>query len=301
MRHGRADLLVYPSGGAETVPVIRDVLLLPIMRVITKRLWVQFHAAGVAERLGARGGILEHALLRSYRGVDGAIVMTEFNQRDPAALGIRSVEVIPHRLPDENTSGLLPDFSARPLRILYAGHLYDQKGTPDLIEAFADIACIHAESRLVLMGEFLPPYSEEVCRARCSELGVADRVEITGILRGSAKAEQFRKAHFFVFPSVAPYESFGLVMAEAMMWGLPLLVSDWRGNRDVAGAGAEYFEVGPSAARNLSRSLCGILGRPDLWLARATYSRNRFVSLFSQERTVYSDFVARLLAKEAAR
>ena len=54
LRHGRVDLLIYPSGGPQTVPVVRDILLLPFIRHVTTRLWVQFHAAGIGDRLRRR-------------------------------------------------------------------------------------------------------------------------------------------------------------------------------------------------------------------------------------------------------
>lgn len=292
---GRADLLIYPSGGPQTVPVVRDILLLPVVRLVAKRLWVQFHAAGIAERLDAKGGVLERLLRAVYRSADGAIVMTEYNRRDPESLGIPEIEVIPHRLEDENPGDALPDYSVRPLKILHVGHLYELKGTPQLVEAFGSIAPSWPEWRLVLIGEFLPPYSEQQCRARCRELGIEDRVEIVGALRGRDKAGQFRAAHLFVFPSIAPYESFGLVMAEAMMWGLPLIVSDWRGNRDVAGCNAESYGVGPDAVRNLAEALGGFFRERGKWEEKARLSRQRFVSLYRLEKSSYPDFAARTL------
>jgi len=280
IRHGRVDLVIYPSGGPQTVPVVRDIMLLPFVRLATKQLWIQFHAAGIADRLKEKRGILEGFLKAAFRMVDGAIVMTNFNRGDPEALGIRKIEVMPHRLADENPSGKLPDYSARPLRILHAGHLYSQKGTPQLLEAFARVAPRFRDWHLVLMGEFLSPYGEEECRNRCRVLGIEHRVEILGVLKGDEKAAQFAKAHLFVFSSVAPYESFGLVMAEAMMWGLPLLVSNWRGNKDVAGGAAEYFEVGPTMEANLASKLQDLLA-DTVWLSNiADRSRRRFVSEF---------------------
>jgi glycosyltransferase involved in cell wall biosynthesis len=296
LRRGRVDLFIYPSGGPQTVPMVRDIVLLPFVRLVTKRLWVQFHAAGVADRLQRRNGILERWLKIVYAGVDGAIVMTDYNRCDPAALGITEVEVIPHRLKDENREAKLPDFSHKSLQILHAGHLYDLKGTPQLLEAFGRIASEYPEWRLVLMGEFLPPYSEDECRAKCRELGIEKRVEILGVLRGEEKAAQFSSSQVFVFASVAPYESFGLVMTEAMMWGLPLLVSDWRGNREVAGDAAEYFEVGHSMVKNLADKMSALLADKAKMLALSERSRARFGSVFCENGSEYRKLVGRLCA-----
>jgi len=295
LRHGRVDLLIYPSGGPQAVPIVRDILLLPVVRLATKRLWVQFHAAGIADRLKQKSGVLEVLLKAVYRPVDGAIVMTDYNRCDPEALGIGRVEVFPHRLEDENPAGKLPDYSERPLRLLHAGHLYDLKGTPQLVEAFGRVAGKFPEWRLVLMGEFLPPYSEEQCRARCRELGIEGRVDILGVLRGEDKAVQFGRSHLFVFASVAPYESFGLVMAEAMMWGLPMVVSNWRGNRDVSGPGAEYFNVQTMMSDNLALALKELLPARDELRKMAECSRQRYVSSYRQESNEHPEFVARLI------
>jgi glycosyltransferase involved in cell wall biosynthesis len=295
IRYGRVDFVIYPSGGPQTVPVVRDIMLLPFVRLATKQLWVQFHAAGIADRLNLKSGVLEMLIKAVYRSVDGAIVMTDYNRCDPEALGIGRVEIIAHRLEDENRDGKLPNYSARPLRILHAGHLYDLKGTPQLVAAFGSLAPLYPDWNLVLMGEFLSPYSEEKCRARCRELGIEDRVEIAGVLRGERKAAEFRKSHLFVFASVAPYESFGLVMAEAMMWGLPMVVSNWRGNRDVAGAVAEYFEVGLEAESSLAERLRILLERPTALRSMAENSRKRYISEFRQDSSD-DNFVSRLIA-----
>jgi glycosyltransferase involved in cell wall biosynthesis len=323
-RYGRADLLLYPSGGPQTVPVVRDILLLPLAKWLSRSVWVHFHAAGIADRLNQKKGPIEKLLCRTCHGIDGAIVMANFNRCDPAALGIPKIEIIPHRIPDENAEGHLPDFgnvkiqlenrqSESPqspisglrspvsaLNILYAGHLYDQKGTPQLVEAFGKIANNFPHTKLVLMGEFLPPYTEAICRSRCAELGIADRVEITGILRGEKKAAQFRAAHLFVFPSVAPYESFGLVMAEAMMWGLPIVATDWRGNRDVAGPDAFYVRVDDTMATHMADVLREAISDPQRLVKLAAASRTRYEAYYRLQ-TGESDYrclVRDLMRKE---
>jgi glycosyltransferase involved in cell wall biosynthesis len=290
-KFGRADLLLYPSGGPQTVPVIRDILLLPVAKWLARAVWVQFHAAGIADRLVERNGSIEKLLLLAYRGVKGAIVMAKFNRCDPAALGINTIEVIPHRIKDENPAAHLPDFSfwvnltskiQHPtFNILYAGHLYGQKGTPQLVEAFGKIASDFPWTKLVLMGEFLPPYTENQCRTRCAELGITDRVEITGVLRGKEKAAQFRAAHLFVFPTIAPYESFGLVMIEAMMWGLPIVATDWRGNRDVAGPDAWYCPAESPELPHLVATIRAALDKRDEFEEIGRRNRTRFLEKFA--------------------
>ena len=185
------------------------------------------------------------------------------------------------------------------MRLLHAGHLYDLKGTPQLLEAFGRIASQYPEWRLVLMGEFLPPYSEDECRKRCRELGIEQKVEILGVLKGEEKTVQFGASQLFVFASIAPYESFGLVMTEAMMWGLPMLVSDWRGNREVAGDAALYFDTRPSMEKNLAVEMSVLFADKSKLLALAERSRARFASEFSENGSKYRQLVASLISETA--
>ncbi len=305
MAAGRIDFLLYPAGGPQIIPVIRDLLLLPILLMGSDRVVVQFHAAGIAERLTG-GGVLGKMLKNVYRRATAAVVMTEFNRRDPEALGVDRILVLPHRLVDENPEGQLPKYSrgSGELMLLYAGHLYDQKGTPELIEAFAKVTKGMTGLRCVLMGEFLPPYSWAICEARCRELGIADRVEWVGVRRGVEKNRIFAEADIFVFPSVAPYESFGLVMIEAMMWGLPIVATDWRGNRDVAGSVAEYCKTGTGMVESLAICIETMVNDPAKLRDRSRASRKRFEMCFCQKAGAYFyvDLVREILqAKDGKR
>ena len=269
---GRIDLLIYPAGGPQTVPIVRDILLLPWVLLLARRVALQFHAAGIADRFLQRGGVLRTLLAPLYRRCDVAVVMTEFNRRDPEFFGIRKIEVIPHRLPDEFDPALVRKNPAQ-LRLLYVGHLCPDKGTPSLLRAFKVIAERDPSLVLELVGECLPPLCDDLLRAQIRELGIKGRVELPGVLTGRAKAEAFGRADLFVFPSVAPYESFGLVMIEAMMWGLPVVATDWRGNRDVLGGDFEGTCHGPGEdpAASLAAALAvaiETLRRKTTWTGR---------------------------------
>ena len=283
---GPIDLLLYPAGGPQTVPIVRDLLLLPWVLLAAHRVAVQFHAAGAADRFAAKRGGLCRMLGLLYRRCFAAIVMTEFNRRDPEFFGMRRIAVVPHRLPDEFDAALAQPVSGR---FLYLGHLCPDKGTPTLLRAFAQIAAHHPHATLELAGETLPPFSESALHQLIRELGLESRVILSGVLTGRAKLAAFGRAELFVFPSVAPYESFGLVLVEAMMWGLPIVATDWRGNRDVLGpdfAGLCY-PPGPDPVAALSTALAAALGQP----ADRTKNRRLFLDRFHLE-TATDDYPA---------
>jgi glycosyltransferase involved in cell wall biosynthesis len=273
---GPIDLLLFPAGGPQTVPVIRDCLLLPWILLCARRVVVQFHAGGIAERM-KRGGLLCALLRKLYGRCDGAVVMTPFNRRDPEALGIGRIDLIPHRLPDEFDASLVRK-DPECLRLLCIGHLCPEKGTPELLGAFKYVADRTPGVMLELAGECLPPLSEELLRTLIRELGLEGKVEWRGVVTGQAKRELFGRADVLVFPSVAPFETFGLVMIEAMMWGLPIVATDWRGNRDVLGA--DFEGICQPIDKNLADSIAEALASAITTLRTGTKWSGRNRQLF---------------------
>ncbi len=136
-------------------------------------------------------------------------------------------------------------------------------------------------AKLELVGEPLLPYDAETLRSDIARLGIQQQVVLSGVLTGVDKWRAFGRAEIFVFPTVAPFESFGIVLAEAMMFSLPILATDWRGNRDVLGdsTGAILFSDS-SVHMQIEQALRSVLARRDEWPEWGTKNRERFESLF---------------------
>ena len=277
---GPVELLVYPVGGPQTIPLIRDLILLPFAHAMVRSVVLHFHAAGFAER-AARQDLLSRLVTAVYGRAAGAVVMAGYNRRDPWAAGIRSVYVIPHRLTDE----LDPRFVARGRRppiFLYMGHLCPDKGTPALLHAFARLTLTWSGIRLRLAGEPLPPFDEQTVEALVSDLGLSGSVDLLGVVTGNEKKRAFGEADIFVFPSIAPYESFGLVIAEAYMWELPMVVSNWRGNADVAksGLGGILYSPGGNHVNALHGALSEAMAKRAHWQVWGECNRKIFEACY---------------------
>jgi glycosyltransferase involved in cell wall biosynthesis len=53
-------------------------------------------------------------------------------------------------------------------------------------------------------------------------------VNYLGFVSGAAKARTFAESDYFCFPTYYHAESFGLVVVEAMAFGLPIVTTRWR-------------------------------------------------------------------------
>jgi glycosyltransferase involved in cell wall biosynthesis len=283
---GRIDVLLYPTGGPQRVPRIRDVLLLPWVFMVSHRVILHFHAAGIADELAKKpNSLLTRLISFVYRRAFAAVVMTEFNRRDPEAIGIKRILVVSYRVDDIFDPCYAGRADRHTIRLLNVGHLCSDKGTPQLLEAFADLRHSHPELELELVGECLPPFDHELLDQLLDRLQIRDHVHLSGILTGRAKAEAFGRADLFVFPSVAPYESFGLVLAEAMAWKLPIVASKWRGNFDVltARAGAICFPVSSSLTDDIAIALRQALQQRSKWTEWGRVNRSIFDERYRED------------------
>ena len=284
---GPIDLLVYPSGGPHRVSVYRDILLLPFALLAAKRVVIHFQAAGIARAAHGLPFLTWRLLSTAHMSCWGAVTLTDFGREDPLSLGMSNVIVIPNGVEDHNTNNP-PWRKSRDRVILHAGHLCPDKGTPALLEAFSNLAAKRNDVRLRPVGECIAPYSSELLERDIERFGVQEKVSWPGLLIDSDLQEEYRRASLVVFSSVAPYESFGVVLIEAMMWGLPLVVSDWRANVEVAGRalGGITYEPGTDQVAALSVSLSEALERETEWPVWSKRNRERYETLFTIGRFV---------------
>jgi glycosyltransferase involved in cell wall biosynthesis len=110
--------------------------------------------------------------------------------------------------------------SSGPTRFLFVGQLIERKGIDVLLRAFADLN--HAE--LLIAGD--GPLREGVLAASSRD----SRVTVHGHLEPKALDDLYRQADVFVLPSL--YETWGLVVNEALGRGLPVVVTDQVGAAD---------------------------------------------------------------------
>jgi len=113
--------------------------------------------------------------------------------------------------------------------LLFISRIHAKKGCDLLLDAFAQVAAHDPALHLVMAGPDQTGWREAL-EQQANRLGIADRITWTGMLSGDLKWGAFHAAEAFVLPS--HQENFGIVVAEAMACGLPVLISNkvniWR-------------------------------------------------------------------------
>jgi glycosyltransferase involved in cell wall biosynthesis len=111
----------------------------------------------------------------------------------------------------------------RGLRLLYLGRLDPIKGLEVLLDACTELEGEPPfEWTLTIAGSGNPTYSASISD-RIQRLGLGGRVTLAGEVVGSRKDDLLAFSHVVIVPSHS--ESFGMVVAEALAHGRPVIAS----------------------------------------------------------------------------
>jgi glycosyltransferase involved in cell wall biosynthesis len=134
-------------------------------------------------------------------------------------------------------------------RFLYIGRLDKTKGVDLLCQVFSKFI----DQNLVLTLAGWGPAAEYLQ----NEYGGFDNIRFAGAVFGERKAELFRDCDVLIAPSLAP-ESFGIVIAEAYAYGLPVIASRIGAFPELVQDGVTGFLVSSGSAGELSDSIMRI-------------------------------------------
>ena len=104
--------------------------------------------------------------------------------------------------------------------ILFVGRLAPEKNISLLISAYNQLKKKHPEAALIIVGD--GPKAKDL-KAQVRELSITD-VLFSGYIGFPELMKYYKMADVFVLPSV--YEPWGLVVNEALAFGLPVVISD---------------------------------------------------------------------------
>jgi glycosyltransferase involved in cell wall biosynthesis len=174
----------------------------------------------------------------------------------------------------------LPPAPPHTIRVGLVATLARWKGHETFLEAIARLPG-RPPVRAYIIGDAVyhtdgSQYSLDELRARARALGIADRVGFTGFVLSPEAI--FRSLDIAVHASTSP-EPFGLVIAEAMACGCPVLVANAGGAAELVTPGTDALVHAPGDASDLSDKIAMLAGDADLRgrlgkAARVTAERN---------------------------
>jgi glycosyltransferase involved in cell wall biosynthesis len=128
-------------------------------------------------------------------------------------------------------SQLCPGVTTRPVALFYS-RFHRKKRLLELIDLWADVA---PKEWLLLVAGIPQEYSVNSLAAYVRRHSAQDRI---AVFDGSDRPPPYGVASLFLLPSHT--ENFGMVIAEAMAWGVPVLVTDTTPWADLSGVQAGW-------------------------------------------------------------
>jgi glycosyltransferase involved in cell wall biosynthesis len=107
--------------------------------------------------------------------------------------------------------------------VLFMGRIHPKKGCDLAIEAFARVLGHSSSWHLVMAGPNQVGWQAKL-ESLAKRLKLSDKITWTGMIGGDLKWGSFRASEVLFLPS--HQENFGIVVAEALASGLPVLISD---------------------------------------------------------------------------
>ena len=208
---------------------------------------------------------LKRFLVWALRASDQVVAISSATAREIAALAPVPVRVIPYAV-GFSDGGALPS-TAPPRRqpddpfvILFVGSLVERKGVRYLIDAL-QVLPPHLPAQLAIIGDGpeRPGLAEQVRRQ-----GLERRVTLPGRVSEQELRRAYAAAHVLVLPAIVDTrgdtEGLGVVLLEAMTYGVPVIGSNLGGITDIIIDGETGLLVAPNEPDLLARALVSLIG-----------------------------------------
>lgn len=302
-------LLLYVPGPANWSPVLRDWLLLGVLRLFYRRVVFHWHAIGHGEWAHGSGRIKMDGpawLDRFARAISrrvleqpyASISVCETSCKDAAAVASRHALVVPNGIEDP-----CPDYeveveparlarlrglksSDQPcFRILFLSHGTVEKGILDAAEALR-LLLENSDPRWHFIVTFAGGLSEMVEVRFERDMQELERlgggrisVDMPGYVSGEAKRRCYLDHDIFLSPS--RWESFGLTVLEAMAYGMRIVAAASDGVKGVLPPAHPYLAsvANPGDLADKLRACCmdALTSEP---LTQGRALRERFLAFY---------------------
>src|SRR5439155_2834933 len=159
----------------------------------------------------------------------------------------------------------LPRPGAEVVRVGLVATFARWKGHLTFLEVMQPLAAAHNVRAYIVGGPMYQTdgsqFTVRELRAAAARLGMESSVGFTGFVKNPAAA--LRSLDVVVHASTSP-EPFGLVIAEAMACGRPVVVSNAGGAAEIVTPGVDALVHAPGDAGDLAAQIAALAGNPEL-------------------------------------
>jgi glycosyltransferase involved in cell wall biosynthesis len=245
--------------------------------------------------------VLRGFLRRAVTSADRVVAISNSTAAEVRSVAPVPVEVIPYAvdLPVPSLTAAAPRATTdRPVSVLFVGRLAERKGVRYLIDAVASLPD-SLRARLVIIGD---GPERGALEAQADALGARDSVTFRGWVTPDELDAAYTNATIFVLPAVVDArgdtEGLGMVLLEAMTYGVPVISTPLGGITDIVEHDRTGLLVPPNDAAALGAAIAMLATHPAVADRLAVTGRDYALSHFSWDAVLgqWRDLYAGVLA-----
>ena len=295
LRHERVDILHTHLFEPSAVGLLAGVLAGTRGRVMTR------HYSNYHTRIGKKWHVrvdqlcnrMSHAVIAVSQHTADHLVHEEGAPAEKVHVALNGIDFSRVKVSDRDAPARLRRewCPAGAHLLVVPGRLHPEKGHTYLFQALAAIRQRLERPVVALVagaGPFESAYREEVRSLGCEDIVrfLGFRTDIPDVIAA---------ADLVVLPSVA--EAFGLVVAEALYLGTPIVATHVGGIPEIVEDGIDGVLVPPADSNALAKAIVGLLGDPERRRLMASAGRERVRDRFSFEKMMraYEQIYERLV------
>jgi glycosyltransferase involved in cell wall biosynthesis len=196
---------------------------LHIANFFNKKVLVHMHGGMFIDFYNKQNGINKKRIRSIFNKCEKLVVVTEKWKEKFSQITTTNIETVPNAIDLEKINHYkITNSYTKPKtkKLLFVGRVERKKGIYELLHAVKILK--DTNIYLTIVGPF--QNNEIEINKLCIDFGIENKVDFKGMVLGDSRFNYFNQADVFVLPS--HYESFGIVILEAMAFGLPVIATN---------------------------------------------------------------------------
>jgi glycosyltransferase involved in cell wall biosynthesis len=288
----RTNVLYYFPAGPNTVPIIRDAIILALLKPLFFKKIFHFRAGGISTLFENKSNLLTKIVKNIYGKPEIGIRLSEFAPRDDLFFNSKKNAVLYNGIEDQqkyldnsSVNKRIDNYNTDTISFCYLGILKESKGLLDLIDSFKHLTSNQIEIKVTLIGKVESKEFREQIEKHINEIDKSNvQFEFTGVLTGKKKIEKVYRSDIFLFPSYFESEGLPGSIIEAMSLEKPIIATKWRGIPSLVSNGENGFLVDTHSPEQVAEAIEKYIGNRELVPIHGKKSREMFLSRFTLER-----------------
>ena len=269
--------LCYVTPNAKGGAFYKDFVVVQMLKAMGQKVVVHYHNKGVATR---QDKPLDNFLYKRFFKNLKVILLAEELYPDVCKyVNRKDLYICPNGIPKQKETPIIKEHDG--FNILFLSNMMEAKGVWDLVDACKILIGKGRNLKCHFVGKW-SDVSEKDFKDRIKEAGLTDMVYAHGAKYGDEKKQFFETSDCFVFPTLN--EAFGLVLLEAMEYGIPCIATNEGGVPCVMENEKTGFITNKNSPKELADKIEYLMDHPEECKKMGKAGRFKFENEFTIEK-----------------